>query len=73
MDIWLTAAVVSRARDGDAHRYDGTVMLSALPSAPVVPERRRWFRSSAHEAAEGVDPPYACSSSGQYRETKEGT
>jgi len=36
----LTAAVMALHRDDDA-RYDGWVGLSALPSAPVVPELRR--------------------------------
>jgi hypothetical protein len=41
MDLGLAAAVMTLHRDGDDHRYDGWVGLSALPAAPVVDERLR--------------------------------
>ena len=40
MDIGLAAAMMTRMREGDDGRYEGCVMLSALPEAPVVAPRR---------------------------------
>jgi len=36
----LGSALVAMRPD-DGHRYDGSLMLSALPHTPVVPDRRR--------------------------------
>lgn len=41
--LGLGSALAARRPD-DGHRYDGTVMLSALPHAPVVPDGRRPWR-----------------------------
>ena len=34
-------SALAAMRPDDGHRYDGTLVLSALPHAPVVPGRRR--------------------------------
>lgn len=44
MDIELAAAMIARAREGDERRYEGCVMWSALPWAPVFRDRNRVAR-----------------------------
>ena len=39
MDVMFTAGTLARAGADDPARYDGTGMLSALPGAPIVPDR----------------------------------
>ena len=36
MDLLLVAAAMTTAREDDDTRYEGCVMWSALPAAPVV-------------------------------------
>ena len=52
MDIGLTAAMMARVREGDARRYEGCAMFSALPDAPVVTGRRR--QRPLHHGVAGV-------------------
>jgi hypothetical protein len=40
MDIGLAAAMMAQASEGDDRRYKGYAMLSALPGAPVLGDRR---------------------------------
>ncbi|MDQ2671084.1 MAG: hypothetical protein M3Y31_10670 [Gemmatimonadota bacterium] len=44
IDMMLAAGLMAAARTGDENRYAGTTMWSALPDAPVVPERAPRFR-----------------------------
>jgi hypothetical protein len=46
MEMLLAAGLMSIAREGDESRFEGTTMLSALPGAPVIPERRRVLPST---------------------------
>lgn len=39
MDLMFTAGTLARARNDDPARYAGTRMFSALPGAPIVPDR----------------------------------
>lgn len=65
MDMGFVAATMARARADDAGRYDGCVMFSALPDAPVVEHRRgvvRWLRDGtaalrARGRTDGADCP----------------
>lgn len=50
MDIGFVAATMARARGDDAGRYEGCVMFSALPDAPVV-EHRRGFVQRLRDGA----------------------
>ena len=47
MDIGLSAAMMARVKDGDDRRFEGCAMLSALPGAPVVGDRRGAVRRLA--------------------------
>ena len=40
MDMGLAVALIARGSEGDDGRYEGYVMLSALPGARVVDTRR---------------------------------
>jgi hypothetical protein len=46
MEMLLAAGLMSIAREGDDSRFEGTTMMSALPGAPVIPERRRVLPST---------------------------
>ena len=44
IDMMFAAGLMTAARTDDENRYAGTTMWSALPDAPVVPERAPRFR-----------------------------
>lgn len=45
MDLMFTAGTLAQERDDDPARYEGTRMFSALPGAPIVPDRGALPRS----------------------------
>jgi hypothetical protein len=51
MDMGFVAATMARARADDAGRYEGCVMFSALPGAPVVEHRRGFVKRLRDGAA----------------------
>lgn len=50
MDIGFVAGMMAKARADDPGRYEGCVMFSALPDAPVVSHRR----GVVHRLRDGV-------------------
>jgi hypothetical protein len=48
--IGLAPALVAMEPDETGHRYDGSLMLSALPQAPTITGQTRWERLVAFAA-----------------------
>jgi hypothetical protein len=58
MDMSWATALVTRARDNNEGAYDGALMFSALPWAPVVEARPRKARRG--KARRMAQPESAC-------------